>query len=105
MIVPHDPLMERVVLPEGLDAADDWIAGRVGPRDIVITTDVPLASRCVKASATVIAPNGRPFTEDAIGVAVAMRDLMTDLRATGEVTGGPRAFRATARPSCSRSTR
>jgi uncharacterized protein len=90
--VPQEPLIQRVVVPEGLDAADDWIAGRVGPRDIVITTDVPLASRCVKAGATVIASNGRPFTEDAIGMAVAMRDLMTDLRATGEVTGGPRAF-------------
>jgi len=90
--VPQEPLIERVVVPVGFDAADDWIAGRVGPRDIVITTDVLLASRCVKAGATVIAPNGRPFTEDTIGMAVAMRDLMTDLRATGEVTGGPRAF-------------
>ena len=90
--VPQEPLIDRVVVPEGLDAADDWIAGRVGPRDVVITADVPLASRCVKAGATVIAPNGRPFTEDAIGMAVAMRDLMTDLRAAGEVTGGPRAF-------------
>jgi uncharacterized protein len=90
--VPQEPLIERVVVPERLDAADDWIAGRVGPRDIVITADVPLAGRCVKAGATVIAPNGRPFTEDAIGMAVAMRDLMTGLRATGEVTGGPRAF-------------
>ena len=90
--VPQEPLIERVVVPVGFDASDDWIAGRVGPRDIVITTDVLLASRCVKAGATVIAPNGRPFTEDTIGMAVAMRDLMTDLRATGEVTGGPRAF-------------
>jgi uncharacterized protein len=58
--VPQEPLIERVVVQEGLDAADDWIAGRVGPRDIVITTDVPLVSRCVKAGATMIAPNGRP---------------------------------------------
>ena len=58
----------------------------------MITTDVLLASRCVKAGATVIAPNGRPFTEDAIGMAVAMRGLMTDLRAAAEVTGDPRAF-------------
>jgi uncharacterized protein YaiI (UPF0178 family) len=78
--VPQESLIERVVVPDGFDAADDWIAGRVGPRDIVITADVPLASRCVKAGATVIAPNGRPFTEDTIGVAVAVRDLMTDLR-------------------------
>jgi uncharacterized protein YaiI (UPF0178 family) len=90
--VPHGASIERVVVPGGLDAADDWIASRVRGEDIVITADIPLASRCVKAGAVVIAPNGRVFTEDAIGMAVAVRDLMTDLRAAGVPTRGPRPF-------------
>src|SRR6185369_2761240 len=76
----------------GMDAADDWIAERAGKGDIVITSDIPLASRCVKAGAEVIAPNGKPFTEDSIGMTLAVRNLMTDLRASGEITGGPRSF-------------
>jgi uncharacterized protein YaiI (UPF0178 family) len=75
-----------------MDAADDWIAQRVVPGDIVITADVPLASRCVKAGAAAIAPNGRPFTEQSIGMTVAMRNLMHDLRSAGEVTRGPPPF-------------
>ena len=90
--VPRDPLIERVVVGAGLDAADDWIAERVGPGDVVITADVPLASRSFKAGAEVIAPNGRPFTEDSIGMTVATRDLLHGLRAAGEITRGPPPF-------------
>ena len=92
MVVPNDPLIERVVVADGFDAADNWIAERASRGSIVITTDVPLASRCVKAGAAVIAPNGRAFTEASIGMAVATRNLMTDLRAMGETTGGPKPF-------------
>jgi uncharacterized protein len=90
--VPQDPLIERVAAGSGMDAADDWIAERVGKGDIVITSDIPLASRCVKAGADVIAPNGKPFTEQSIGMTLAVRNLMTDLRSSGEVTGGPKSF-------------
>jgi len=90
--VPQDPLIERVAAGSGMDAADDWIAERAGPGDIVVTSDIPLASRCVKAGAEVMAPNGKPFTEASIGMALAVRNLMTDLRSSGEVTGGPRSF-------------
>jgi uncharacterized protein YaiI (UPF0178 family) len=90
--VPQDALIERVAAGSGMDAADDWIAERAGPGDIVITADIPLASRCVKAGAEVIAPNGKPFTEQSIGMTLAVRNLMTDLRSTGEVTGGPKSF-------------
>jgi uncharacterized protein len=90
--VPQDPLIERVAAGSGMDAADDWIAERAGPGDIVITADIPLASRCVKAGAEVIAPNGKPFTEQSIGMTLAVRNLMTDLRSSGEVTGGPKSF-------------
>lgn len=90
--VPRDPLVERVVVGSGFDAADDWIAERVGRGDIVITSDVPLASRCIKAGADVIGPTGRPFTEASIGMALATRDLMDNLRAGGEVIGGPKPF-------------
>jgi uncharacterized protein YaiI (UPF0178 family) len=90
--VPQDPLIERIAAGSGMDAADDWIAERAGKGDIVITSDIPLASRCVKAGADVIAPNGRPFTEQSIGMTLAVRNLMTDLRSSGEVTGGPKSF-------------
>lgn len=90
--VPDDPSIERVAAGSGMDAADDWIAARAGPSSIVVTSDIPLASRCVKAGASVIAPNGKPFSEDSIGMTLAMRNLMTDLRSSGEVTGGPRSF-------------
>jgi len=86
------PLIERVVVGAGMDAADDWIAERAGRGDVVITADVPLASRAIKAGAAVVAPTGRPFTEDSIGMTLATRDLLTDLRAAGAVTGGPRPF-------------
>lgn len=90
--VPQDPLIERIAAGSGMDAADNWIAERAGKGDIVITSDVPLASRCVKAGCEVIAPNGKPFTEQSIGMTLAVRNLMSDLRSSGEVTGGPRAF-------------
>ena len=90
--VPLDPLIERIAAGSAADAADDWIAQRAGANDIVITPDIPLASRCVKAGAQVIAPTGKPFTEASIGMALAVRDLMHDLRSAGEVTGGPRPF-------------
>jgi len=90
--VPQDPMIERVAAGSDMDAADDWIAQRVVPGDIVITADVPLASRCVKVGAAVIAPNGKPFTEQAMGMTLAMRNLMHDLRSAGEVTRGPPPF-------------
>jgi uncharacterized protein YaiI (UPF0178 family) len=90
--VPDDPLVTRVTVSEGLDRADDWIAERIGPGDLAITADVPLADRCVKRGARVIAPNGRPFTEASIGADVASRNLMTALREAGEIRGGGRPF-------------
>jgi len=92
LTVPSDPLIERVLVGGGFDAADDWIAGRVRQGDIVVTADVPLAARAVAAGADAIAPNGRAFTPDSIGMAVATRNLMTELRAGGAVTGGPAPF-------------
>jgi hypothetical protein len=89
MHVPRSDLIERVIVNEGPDVADDWIVERVTANDIVITADVPLAGRSVKKGATVIAPAGKPFTEDSIGMALATRDLLTDLRSAGAVTRGP----------------
>ena len=94
MVVPNEPWIERVIVGQGFDAADDWIAERARPGAVVVTADVPLASRCVKAGATVIGPTGRPFTGDSVGMALATRNLMQDLRAMGEVTGGPKPFSA-----------
>jgi uncharacterized protein YaiI (UPF0178 family) len=90
--VPPDPLIERIAAGSGMDATDDWIAARAGKGDIVITADIPLASRCVKSGADVIAPSDKPFTEDSIGMTLAVRNLMTDLRSSGEITGGPKSF-------------
>jgi len=78
-----------VLVPEGPDAADDWIAQAVRPGDVVVTADVPLAARCLKAGARVLGSNGRPFDEDSIGSALATRDLKADLRGAGVQTGGP----------------
>ncbi len=94
MNVPRDPLIERVIVPEGPDVADDWIAQRAMRGDVVVTQDIPLADRCVKAGADVIGPNGRAFTEASIGMALATRNLMTDLRSFGEQTSGPKPFSA-----------
>jgi uncharacterized protein YaiI (UPF0178 family) len=90
--VPRDEMIERVVVGGGMDEADNWIAERAGRGDVVITADVPLASRCVKNGATVIAPTGKPFGEDSIGMTLATRNLMDSLRSAGAVTGGPRPF-------------
>jgi hypothetical protein len=92
--VPQDPMIERVAAGTGMDAADNWIAERAAAGDIVITADIPLASRCVKAGAQAIAPNGRPFTEQSIGMTLAVRNLMHDLRSAGEATRGPPPFSA-----------
>jgi uncharacterized protein YaiI (UPF0178 family) len=89
MNVPRSDLIERVIVSEGPDVADDWIVQRAGPTDIVITADIPLAGRCVRNKATVIGPTGKPFTEDSIGMALATRDLLTDLRSAGATTRGP----------------
>jgi uncharacterized protein YaiI (UPF0178 family) len=90
--VPREEMIQRVVVGSGMDEADDWIAERAGAGAIVITADVPLASRAVKAGAEVIAPNGRAFTADSIGMTLATRNLMDSLRSAGEITGGPKPF-------------
>lgn len=89
MRIPVEPRIALQVVGEGLDAADDWIVEHVQADDIVITADIPLAGRCLKAGARVIGPTGRPFTEENIGHAVATRNLLSDLRGAGETTGGP----------------
>ncbi|AMB48018.1 YaiI/YqxD family protein [Methylobacterium sp. AMS5] len=90
--LPREPWIERVVVGDKFDAADDWIAERASRGAIVITADVPLASRCVKAGAVALAPNGKTFTESSVGLALATRNLMQDLREAGAITGGPRPF-------------
>jgi uncharacterized protein YaiI (UPF0178 family) len=92
--VPRDSFVERVVVGAGMDEADNWIAERANRGAIVVTADVPLASRCVKAGAEVIAPNGKRFTQDSIGMTLATRNLMDTLRSAGEITGGPKPFAA-----------
>ncbi|TWB34313.1 hypothetical protein FBZ90_12613 [Nitrospirillum pindoramense] len=86
--VPPGGLVQLVVVSDGFDAADDWIATHCGVGDIVITADIPLADRCLKAGSRVIGPTGRPFTPQSIGTAIATRALMSDLRAMGVVQGG-----------------
>ena len=88
--VPRDPRHELVVVSDSFDAADNWIAERAGPDDIVVTADIPLADRSLKAGASVIGNTGIPFTTASIGMAMASRELMSNLRAMGEVTGGPK---------------
>ena len=92
LLVPRSPRIERVLAPAGPDAADDWIAERADAGKIVVTADIPLAARCVKAGAAVLAPNGKIFDDASIGMALAMRNLMEDLRSSGETTGGPKGF-------------
>jgi uncharacterized protein YaiI (UPF0178 family) len=88
----RDPLVRHVVVPKAPDAADDWIAANATPADIVVTADIPLADRALKAGALVVGPDGRPFTEDSIGMALAMRDLKRHLRETGAIESGGRVF-------------
>jgi uncharacterized protein YaiI (UPF0178 family) len=92
--VPRHPLVTRVVVGDGFDAADDWIAEASGPGAIVVTADILLADRCLKAGAVVLAPTGRPFTAASIGGAIATRAIMADLRAGGDQLGGPAPFSA-----------
>jgi len=89
MAVPRSDLIERVIVSEGPDVADDWIVERASENDIVITADIPLAARCVKKGSSVIGPSGKPFTDDSIGMVLATRDLLTDLRLAGSITRGP----------------
>jgi uncharacterized protein YaiI (UPF0178 family) len=97
MRIPVHPLVERVVVSDGFDAADDWIAERADASAVVVTTDILLADRCLKAGATVIAPTGKPFTTSSIGGAIATRAIMADLRAGGDAIGGPAPFSKTDR--------
>ena len=90
--VPTHPLIGRIVVGEGFDAADDWIAEQADAAVVCVTADILLADRCLKAGAAVIAPNGKPFTQDMIGAAIATRAIMADLRAGGDVIGGPPPF-------------
>jgi uncharacterized protein YaiI (UPF0178 family) len=90
--VPDHPLIERVVVSDAFDAADDWIADQADARSVVITGDILLADRCLKAGATVLSPTGKPFTNASIGGAIATRAIMADLRAGGDAVGGPAGF-------------
>ena len=92
ILVPAHPRIERVVVEAGPDVADDWIAERVCRGDVVITSDIPLAERVLRQGAAAIQPNGRAFTPDSIGSAVAGRAIMEQLRSTGTITGGPKPF-------------
>jgi uncharacterized protein len=89
---PASPLAQLVIVTQGADAADDWIAEHINAGDISITNDIPLAARCLEKAALAIRPNGDPFTEAAIGMNLANRELMAGLRETGTITGGPRPF-------------
>ena len=88
----RSPLVTITIVSQGADAADDWIAERVVSGDIIITNDIPLADRCIKAGGAVLRPNGECMTSDSIGMALATRNLMTDLRDAGTITGGPRPY-------------
>ena len=90
--VPRTPSIAQIVVGADPDAADDWIAARAGQASIVVTADIPLASRCVKAGAEVLTATGRRFTDASIGMALATRNLMDHLRSTGDTTGGPKTF-------------
>ncbi len=99
--VPDHPLIARIVVSDGFDAADDWIAETADAAAVVITADILLADRCLKAGAAVLAPNGKPFTHSSIGSAIATRAIMADLRAGGDSIGtqigGPPPFSKTDR--------
>lgn len=90
--IPDDERFDLVVVREGMDVADDWIAEHAGEGDIVITADIPLAARCVRNGARVIGTTGRPFTEDNVGGALATRDILSELRGAGAFTPGPPPF-------------
>ena len=90
--VPEHPLIARVTVSDAFDAADDWIAEAADARSVVVTSDILLADRCLKAGATVISSTGKPFSHASIGSAIATRAIMADLRAGGEAIGGPAPF-------------
>lgn len=92
MRLPAGLDVRRVIVSDGFDAADDWIAEQAGEGDIVVTNDIPLAERCLKAGAQAIGANGKPFTPDNIGAAMAMRELSRELREMGEISGAGPAF-------------
>ena len=92
MSIPNEPHLSLEVVDQGFDAADDWIASHAGCDDIVITSDIPLAARCLERGACVLGPTGRPFTESNIGDAVATRNLLSELRSAGVASGGPPPF-------------
>ncbi|MDM7927638.1 MAG: YaiI/YqxD family protein [Blastomonas fulva] len=95
--IPDHPLIGRTVVGDGFDAADDWIAERTDARTVAITSDILLADRCIKQGAVVISPTGKPFTANSIGSAIATRAIMADLRAGGDIVGGPAPFGKTDR--------
>ena len=86
------PLVRLVFVAPGADAADDWIAEQISSGDIVVTNDIPLASRCLKKGASAVRADGKMFSENSIGMAMAMREVMVELRDRGEITGGPAPF-------------
>jgi uncharacterized protein YaiI (UPF0178 family) len=95
--IPAHELLDRVVVSDGFDAADDWIAERADGQAVCITADILLADRCLKAGAAVLSSNGKPFTSSSIGSAIAVRAIMADLRAGGDAIGGPPPFSKTDR--------
>lgn len=90
--LPDDPKVAMVLVPDAPDAADDWIAARIGPGDIAVTADIPLAARCLESGAQAIGPAGKPFTSDNIGTALAMRELTAHLRDKGDLSGHAPSF-------------
>ncbi|UZK71028.1 YaiI/YqxD family protein [Sphingomonas sp. S1-29] len=90
--VPPLPFVERIVVSDSFDAADDWIAEAASPRAVVVTADILLADRALKAGAVVLSSNGKPFTTASIGGAIAVRAIMADLRAGGDQLGGPAPY-------------
>lgn len=94
MRIGDERTVNRVVVPATPDAADDWIAEHIGPGDIAIAADIPLAARCIERGAQVLGPTGKPFTEAGIGMALAMRDLTAKLRESGDIKGFNPSFAA-----------
>jgi uncharacterized protein len=90
--VPVSDSVQQIVVSDGFDAADDWIAERAHAKSIVITSDIPLAHRALQTKAIVLAPTGKAFDAASIGMKLAVRDLMQDLRSNGDIIGGPKPF-------------
>ena len=90
--MPQEGLFELVIVKEGFDAADDWIVEHVRENDVAVSSDIPLAARCLEKGARMLDPKGRVFTEESIGGALANRELMAHLRELGNITGGPAPF-------------